>query len=292
MHFLKSRNFKYVFGIGQSRVDPLEWSSISAYFKKIKPDYVFLMHFKSGGILANLNFPAEMIYENLQIQNNIIHASFVSKVKKLLFLASSCAYPKDCPQPIKEGCILTGELEKTSEPYALAKISGIKMCQSYNQQYGTVFISAIPATEYGPGDNFDQNVSHVLPALLRKFHDAKKGDKREVEVWGSGRARREFIYVDDLVQACLFLMDNYEDSQVINIGSGQDISIKELANLIKEVTGFKGKIIFDNSKPDGAYRKLLDDSKITKLGYRAKTLLEKGLQLTYAWYKKTRNKME
>lgn len=258
---------------------------VEGFFKKERPEYVFLAAAKVGGILANNTYPAEFIYSNLAIQCNVIDAAYRFGVKKLLFLGSSCIYPRDCPQPMKEEYLLSGYLEPTNEPYAVAKIAGIKICQSYNRQYGINFISVMPTNLYGPGDNFDLENSHVLPALIRKFHEAKLNKKEFVEVWGTGTPRREFLYVEDLAEACVFLMENYNESAIINIGTGKDISIKELAEMIKDLVRFEGEIIWDTSKPDGMPRKLLDISKLSSLGWEAKTSLEEGIKKTYEWFK-------
>lgn len=257
---------------------------VEAFFKKERPEYVFLAAAKVGGILANSTYPAQFIYSNLAIQINVIHSSYLYGVKKLLFLGSSCIYPKYCPQPMKEEYLLSGYLEPTNEPYAIAKIAGIKMCQSYNRQYGTRFICAMPTNLYGPNDNFDLQTSHVLPALIRKFHEAKEKGDDEVIIWGTGSPRREFLHVDDLSDACLFLMRNYESSDIINIGTGKDISIKELAEMIARIVDFHGNLKFDTSKPDGMPQKLLDVSKINNLGWKPKIKLEEGIIQTYKWY--------
>lgn len=258
--------------------------AVNEFFSAEKPDYVFLAAAKVGGIYANNTYPAEFIYDNLVIQTNIIHAAYLNSVQKLLFLGSSCIYPKLAPQPMKEEHLLTGELEQTNEPYAIAKIAGIKMCQSYNRQYGTNYISVMPTNLYGPNDNFDLNNSHVLPALIRKFHEAKIADKPYVEVWGTGSPRREFLYVDDLADACVFLMENcdYKDTApFVNIGVGEDLTIKELAEQIKGVVGYSGELKFDPSKPDGTPRKLLDVSKLHALGWQARTPLVEGIKKSY-----------
>jgi GDP-L-fucose synthase len=239
---------------------------------------------KVGGILANNTYPAEFIYDNLAIQNNVIHQSCRQGVKKLLFLGSSCIYPKLAPQPMKEEHLLTGILEPTNEPYAIAKIAGIKMCQSYNRQYGTHFISAMPTNLYGPNDNFDLATSHVLAALVRKFHEAKTAKQAFVEIWGSGSPRREFLHVDDLADACLFLMQTYQGSEILNIGVGEDITIKDLALLIQDIVGFSGELRFATGKPDGTPRKLLDVSRVQALGWKAKVPLREGIRATYRWY--------
>ena len=260
-------------------------ADVNSFFEQERPDYVFLAAAKVGGILANNTYPAEFLYDNLMIQSNIIHYAYVCGVKKLLFLGSSCIYPKLSPQPMKEEYLLDGKLESTNEPYAIAKIAGIKMCQSYNRQYGTNFISVMPTNLYGSNDNFDLETSHALPALLRKFHEAKMNKEPFVKIWGTGSPRREFLYIDDLADACVFLMQNYDEDQIINVGTGEDISIRELALLIKEITGYEGELKFDASKPDGTPRKLLDVSKLTDLGWKAKTGLRGGIAKTYQWYK-------
>jgi len=272
----------------REELDLTNFNAVSEFFKKEKPEYVFLAAAKVGGILANSIKKAEFIYENLQIQNNVIHNAYLNNVKKLLFLGSSCIYPKMCPQPIKEEYLLSGYLEPTNDAYAIAKIAGLIMCRSYNEQYGANFISAMPTNLYGYNDNFDLNSSHVLPALIRKFHEAKVENKKEVIVWGTGSPLREFLFVDDLADALLFLMNNYNENIHINVGTGEDISIKDLAFLIKEVVGFNGQITFDTSKPDGTPRKLLDVSRINKLGWKAKTSLKDGIKLTYEWYLKNK----
>ena len=265
-------------------LDLTDQKTVLDFFMAEKPDYVFITSAKVGGILANSQFPAEFIYTNIQSQTNVIHAAWKSGVKKLLYLASSCVYPKNCPQPMKEEYLLSGKLEPTSEPYAIAKIAGIRMCQSYSHQYGVNFISAVPADLYGPMDDFNPETGHVLASLLAKMHQARTENRAEIVVWGTGSPRRECLYVDDLADTCFFLMDNYDDPEMINLGSGEDLSIKEMAGLIKDVVGFKGDIIFDKSKPDGMPRKLLDTSRIRKLGWSPRTGLEAGLRQTYEWY--------
>ena len=257
------------------------------FFEKEKPDYVFLAAAKVGGILANSTFVAEFIYDNLMIATNIIHASYKFKVKKLLNLGSSCIYPKLAPQPLKEEYLLSDYLEPTNEPYAIAKIAAIKLCRYYNEQYGTNFISVMPTNLYGPGDNFDLKTSHVIPALIKKIHDAKVLKKDHVVLWGTGEPFREFLYIEDLTQAVIFLMQNfdYKDiGEIINIGTGEDIKIKDLAGIIKEVVGFEGEIKYDSSKPDGTPRKLLDVSKINSLGWKSKINLKDGIKKSYEWY--------
>ncbi len=257
---------------------------VTSFFNKERPEFIFLAAAKVGGILANSNFKADFIYDNLTIQNNVIKSAHLFKVEKLLFLGSSCIYPKNAPQPIKEEYLLTGLLETTNEPYAIAKIAGLKMCQYFREQYGCNFISIMPTNLYGENDNFDLKSSHVLPALLRKFHDGKLNNENKVEIWGSGNPKREFLHVDDLADASVFLMNNYNKSETINVGTGEDISIKDLALLIKKITGFKGDLEWDSSMPDGTYRKLLDVSKIHNLQWKAKINLTDGIKLTYDWY--------
>ena len=254
------------------------------FFQQEKPEYVFLAAAKVGGIQANNIYRADFLYDNLMIQNNVIHQSYIHGVLKLLFLGSSCIYPKLAPQPLKEEYLLTGLLEPTNEPYAIAKIAGIKMCESYRDQYGCNFISAMPTNLYGPGDNYDLEKSHVLPALIRKFHEAKFQHKESVEIWGTGSPMREFLHVDDLAEACFFLMQGYNEKLFINIGSGEDISIKELALMVKEIVGFEGELKFDSSKPDGTPRKLMDVSKINGLGWRNSIKLEAGVKKVYLKY--------
>jgi len=267
-----------------NELDLTRQEAVEAFFEEEKPEYVFLAAARVGGILANNTFPADFIYNNLAIQNNIIHASYVNKVKKLLFLGSSCIYPKHCPQPMKEESLLSGYLEPTNEPYAIAKIAGIKTCQSYNRQYGTRYISVMPTNLYGPNDNFDLETSHVLPALVRKFHEAKTEDKPEVEIWGTGTPRRELLHVDDLADACVFLMQNYDEMEIVNIGTGKDMTTKELAEMVAEVTGFDGDLRFDTTKPDGTPVKCLDVTRINNLGWHAKIGIEEGIRDTYEWY--------
>lgn len=281
---LKKQGYKNIVTRTKESLDLTDQDLVRHFFEDEKPEYVFLAAAKVGGILANNDYPADFIFQNLQIQNNIIHNAYLNGTKKLLFLGSSCIYPRECPQPIKEEYLLTGPLEKTNESYAIAKIAGIKMCQAYNKQYGTKFISVMPTNLYGPNDNFDLESSHVLPALLRKFHDAKVENKKEVVMWGTGSPKREFLYADDLADACIFLMNNYADSDIVNIGTGEDVSIKELAEMIKEAVGFGGEIINDTTKPDGTPRKLLNVSKLHSLGWKHKTSLSNGLKMTYDWF--------
>ena len=259
--------------------------AVAAFFAEEKPEYVILSAAKVGGIGANSTKPAEFIYQNLMIETNIIHQAYVHGVKKLLFLGSSCIYPRMAEQPIKEESLLTGALEPTNQAYALAKIAGIKMCESYNKQYGTKYISVMPTNLYGINDNFDLDSSHVLPALLRKFHEAKLNNEPMVTVWGSGSPIREFLYVDDLANACVFLMNNYDGDKIVNIGTGIGITIKELAELVKKVIGYEGAVFFDTSKPEGTPIKINDVSFLSQLGWQAKVDLKRGLNLTYEWYK-------
>lgn len=269
----------------RAELDLLNQAAVADFFAVEKIDYVFLAGAKVGGILANKQQPADFIYENLQIQNNIISSAYKCKVKKLLFLGSSCIYPRDCAQPIKEEYLMTGPLETTNDAYATAKIAGIKLCQSFDKQYGTNYISVMPTNLYGVNDNFDLENSHVLPAMIRKFHDAKVKGLDHVELWGTGSAKREFLFVDDLADACVFLMNNYDQPEVVNIGTGQDLSIKELAEKVKGSVGFAGEIRWDASKPDGTPRKLLDVSRLASLGWQAKISLDEGLKRTYDWFK-------
>jgi len=281
---LKNDGYKNLIIKTIDELDLMDSVKIKDFFEKEKPEYVFNAAAKVGGINANNTRKAEFIYENLTIQNNIIHNSYLNKVKKLLFLGSSCIYPKLCKQPIKEEYFLSGYLEETNNAYAIAKIAGIIMCQSYNQQYGTNYISVMPTNLYGQNDNFNLENSHVLPALIRKFHEAKINNLSEVVVWGTGKVKREFLLVDDLADGVVYLMNNYNESDIINIGVGEDITIKDLALLIKNIVGYEGEIIFDSSKPDGTPQKLLDVSRLNNIGWKAKTGLEDGLKQTYRWF--------
>lgn len=268
-------------------LDLLNQQVVNEFFEKEKPDYVFLAAAKVGGILANKKKKADFIYENLQIQNNVIVNAWKTGAKKLLFLGSSCIYPKMCPQPIKEEYLMTGPLEETNDAYAIAKIAGIKMCQSFNEQYGTKFISVMPTNLYGPGDNFDLESSHVLPAMIRKFHEAKTSGAKEVVLWGTGSPKREFLHVDDLADAVVFLMNNYSKSEIVNIGTGEDLSIKELAETIRTIIGFEGNIVWDTEKPDGTPRKWLDvNNRLHELGWRHSLDLKIGVGDTYDWFLK------
>jgi GDP-L-fucose synthase len=269
-----------------SELDLKDQQAVAAFFVEEKPDYVFLAAAKVGGIHANNTYRAQFLYENLMIQNNVIHQSYVQGVKKLQFLGSSCIYPKMAPQPLKEEYLLTGLLEPTNEPYAIAKIAGIKMCEAYRSQYGCDFISTMPTNLYGPNDNYDLNNSHVLPALIRKFHEAKESKAEFVEIWGTGSPKREFLHVDDLAEACVYLMDNYSEPELVNIGTGEDIAIKDLALLIKDIVGFEGELRFDTSKPDGTPRKLMDVSKLHSYGWKHKIGLHEGISAVYEEFKK------
>jgi len=268
-------------------LDLCDQTAVNQFFAAQRPEYVFLAAAKVGGILANNTYPANFIYNNIMIEANIIHAAHEYGVKKVLFLGSSCIYPKLAPQPIKEEYLLTGELEPTNAPYAVAKIAGIQMCQAYNRQYGTNFISVMPTNLYGPNDNFDLASSHVLPALIKKFHESKINNLSSVEIWGTGKPQREFLHVDDLADACLFLMNEYEGDQPINVGGGKDISIAELAMLIADVVGYSGDIVYNSAMPDGTPRKLLDITKLVALGWRPRIELKDGIRSTYQWYLNT-----
>jgi GDP-L-fucose synthase len=290
----KDGNTNFIFRT-RAELELTSQAHVEAFFEKERPQYVFLAAAKVGGILANNTYPGDFIYQNLAVQTNVIHSSYLYEVRKLLFLGSSCIYPRECAQPMREEYLLDGKLEPTNEPYAVAKIAGIKMCQAYNRQYMTKFISVMPTNLYGPNDNFDLETSHVLPALIRKMHEAevhgarppdgaKTQTRSSVVIWGSGDPKREFLHVDDLADACVFLMRHYSGSEIINIGWGKDIAIRELALLIKDIVRFDGDLVFDRSKPDGMQRKLLDVSRLNKLGWKAKIPLEEGIRQTYDWY--------
>lgn len=281
---LKELGFGDILVRTRTELDLRNQSEVLVFLKKENPEYIFLAAAKVGGILANSELPANFIYDNLMIQSNIIHASYLNRVRKLLFLGSSCIYPKFAPQPLKEEYLLNGKLESTNEAYAIAKIAGITMCQSYNKQYGCNFISLMPTNLYGPNDNFDPQTSHVLPALIRKFHEAKTRDYPTVTIWGSGSPKREFLHVDDLADAAVFLMKKYDDPAIINVGTGKDISICELSGLIASEIGYKGDLEFDTSMPDGTPRKILDVSRLQKLGWKPKIPLREGIHQTYEWY--------
>lgn len=278
---LNSLGYNNIITRGSKELDLRNQQNVFDFFAREKPDYVFLAAAKVGGIHANNTYRAEFLYDNLIIEANVIHAAYMSKVKKLMFLGSSCIYPKLAPQPLKESYLLTGLLESTNEPYAIAKIAGIKLCESYRLQYGCNFISVMPTNLYGPNDNYDLNNSHVLPALLRKFHAAKIDNLPNVTIWGSGSPLREFLHVDDLADACYFLMQNYNEAELVNIGTGTDISIKDLALLIKKISGYEGKLEFDATKPDGTPRKLMDVTKLHNLGWKHKISLEEGIKMVY-----------
>jgi len=279
---LNSKGYTNILCRTHQELELTDQAAVKRFFEQERPEYIFLAAAKVGGIFANNTYPAEFAYSNLQIQNNIVHSSYLCGSKKLMFLGSSCIYPKFAPQPMREDSLLSGHLEETNKAYALAKIAGIIMCQSYNRQYGTNFISVMPTNLYGPGDNYHPENSHVLPAMIRRFHEAKVSHSPTVTIWGTGVALREFLYSDDLADACVFLMNNYDDSEIVNIGSGAEVSIKELAHLVQATVGYTGKIVFDTSKPDGTPRKLLDSSKLGKLGWKAATPLPEGLKLAYA----------
>lgn len=283
---LRENGFENLILKSSSELDLRRQSAVDKFFEQEKPQYVFLAAAKVGGIMANNIYRAEFLYDNLMIEANLIHASYKQKVEKLLFLGSSCIYPKMAPQPLKEEYLLSGVLEYTNEPYAIAKIAGIKLCENYRKQYGCNFISAMPTNLYGPNDNYDLQNSHVLPALLRKFHQAKSEGREKVEVWGSGKPRREFLHVDDLAEACLHLMLHYEGEDWLNIGTGEDIAIGDLAKMIKKITRYQGELIFDSSKPDGTPRKLMDVSKIQATGWKHQINLEEGITAVYEDFKK------
>ena len=294
---LTTKGYTNIIGKTHGELDLTCQKDVQEFFEKEKPEYVFLAAAKVGGIVANNTYRADFIYENLAVQNNVIYQSYVHGVKKLLFLGSTCIYPKNAPQPMKEDSLLTSELEYTNEPYAIAKIAGIKMCESYNLQYGTNFISVMPTNLYGPNDNFDLETSHVLPALIRKIHEAKVNHDKEVEIWGSGKPRREFLYSEDMADACIFLMENVDFKDLIgdkkeirnthiNIGTGEDISIQELAELIQKIVGYEGKLVYNTDKPDGTMLKRTDPSKLNALGWKHKVRLEEGIQTVYGWFLK------
>jgi len=284
VRLLRARGFANLHLRTRAEMDLCDPAAVSAFYEQNRPDYVFFAAARVGGIMANSTLPVEFLSENLQIQLNLINGAYANKVKKLLFLGSSCIYPKLAPQPISEESLLTGSLEPTNEAYALAKICGIRLCQAYHREYGANFISAMPTNLYGPEDNFDLETSHVLPAMIHKFHLAKQNAKPTVTLWGTGNVYREFLHVDDLAQACLYLMENYDSPELINVGCGQDVTIREVAEMVGHTVGFPGKIEWDASKPDGTPRKLLDVSKLTKLGWKASTPLEEGLCATYKWW--------
>lgn len=281
---LKAKGYTNIIGRTHKELDLMDGVAVEKFFKEEKPEYVFLAAAKVGGIYANSTYPADFIFENLQIQQNVIGNAFKYKVKKLMFLGSSCIYPKMCPQPIKEEYLLSGYLEETNEGYALAKISGLKMCQFFNKQYGTNYISVMPTNLYGPYDDFSGINSHVMPALIRRFHEAKVNGDKEVIVWGSGKPLREFLYSEDMADACIYLMETYNGNDFFNIGTGKELTIKELAELIKETVGYEGKIVWDSNKPDGTPRKLLDVSRLEKAGWKYKVELKDGIKMAYNWF--------
>lgn len=287
---LERNGYKNIIRISHRELDLTDQAACGRFFDSEKPEYVFLAAAKVGGIHANDIYPADFIMENMLIECNVIRSAFRNNVKKLMFLGSSCIYPKLCPQPIKEEYLLTGPLEPTNEAYAMAKISGIKMCQAFNKQYGTRYISVMPANLYGINDRFDTYNSHVIPAMIIKFHRAKTENLPFVELWGTGKPLREFLYVDDMAEACVYLMQNYDGSEPVNIGSGKEISIRELAETIRDVTGYGGEIVFDTTKPDGTPRRVLDNSKITAMGWKPKTDIREGLQREYEYYLEMVNK--
>ncbi|MGP8322131.1 MAG: GDP-L-fucose synthase [Methanosarcinaceae archaeon] len=285
---LEAKGYTNLITRTHSELDLTNQRVVNNFFEEMRPEYVFLAAAKVGGIMANSTYPAEFIYENLMIEANVIHAAYTHGVKKLLFLGSSCIYPKLAPQPLKEEYLLTGELEVTNEAYAIAKIAGIRLCKHYNEQYGTNFISVMPTNLYGPDDNYDPETSHAMAALIRKFHDAKVNDTSQVVVWGTGSPMREFLHVADMADACVYLMENYDVADIgefVNIGVGEDLTIRDLAELIKGIVGYEGEIVFDTSKPDGTPRKLLDVTKLHNLGWQAKISLEDGIKQAYNWYR-------
>jgi len=282
---LKGKGYTNIIGKTHSELDLMNQQDVRSFFKIEKPEYVFQAAAKVGGIGANNTYPADFIYENMEMQNNIIKAAHDFKVTKLLFLGSSCIYPKNCPQPIKEEYLLSGYLEPTNEGYAIAKIAGLKMCQFFKREYGDNFISCMPTNLYGPNDNYDLNNSHVMPALIRKFHEAKVNKKDVVEVWGTGKPFREFLYVDDMADACVYLMENYDGEEHVNVGTGKELTIGELAEMVKRVVGFTGELKFNKEKPDGTKRKLLDVSKLEGTGWRYKVELEDGVRMEYEWFR-------
>ena len=274
--------------VDREDLDLRDQAAVEGWFAATRPERVFLVAGTVGGILANASRPAEFIYDNMMIHATVVHAAYRYGVRKLLYLGSSCIYPRDCPQPMREEHLLSGPLEPTNEPYAIAKIAGIKLCQAYRHQYGCNFVAAMPTNLYGPHDNFDPERSHVLPALMRRFHEAMVGGQSEVLVWGTGRPRRELLHVDDLADACVFLMERYEDEQHINVGTGEDLSIRELAELVAEIVGYRGRIVFDPSKPDGAPQKRLDVSRLREAGWKPRISLRDGIRRTYAWFLENR----
>lgn len=289
---LKKAGYSNIIMRTSKELDLRRQDAVEEFFKTEKPDYVFLAAAKVGGIIANSKYPADFMYDNMVLEMNVIHSAYQNNVKKLLFLGSSCIYPRLAPQPMPESCLLTSALEQTNEAYALAKISGLKYCEYLNRQCGTDYISVMPTNLYGPNDNYHPENSHVLPALIRRFHEAKINNAETVTIWGTGKPYREFLYVDDLAEACVFLMNNYSGSETVNIGTGKEVTIKELALLVKEVVGFKGELVFDETKPDGTPRKLLDVSKLTGLGWHYTTELKDGIAKTYDDFLHTEHRVE
>ena len=281
---LKNNNYTNIIGIGRKECDLTNQDAVALLFNKYKPEYILLAAAKVGGIVANATYPAQFLYENMMIQNNVIHSAYENNVKKLLFLGSTCIYPRLAPQPLKEESLLTSPLEPTNEAYALAKITGLKMCEFYSKQYKCNFISCMPTNLYGTGDNFHPKNSHVIPGLLLRFHNAVKTDAQSVTCWGTGKPKREFLFINDLAEALVFLMNHYDKPEFVNVGTGEDITIKELVNLIAKITSFKGKIEWDTNKPDGTPRKVTNVSKLNNLGWKHKTSLEDGLRSTYNWF--------
>ncbi|MFA5088131.1 MAG: GDP-L-fucose synthase [Candidatus Omnitrophota bacterium] len=288
LNYFRSKKFENVYSVSEMALDTTLQSAVHDFFSQTRPEYVFLASTRSGGIEANQKYAAEFIYHNLESQNNVIHSSYKFGVKKLIFFAGSCAYPKESPQPIKEEYLGTGPLEKTSEPYAIAKMAGIHLCQTYRAHYGVDALVLVPATVYGPGSDADLEKAHVLGALIGKFYKAVQDNQPEVVVWGTGRARREFLYVEDFIDGCLFLAERYRDEGIVNLGCGYDVSIQELAEMIQKISGYQGKIIFDAAKPDGTRQKLMDHSKLAQLGWKARVGLEEGITKTYQWYQETK----
>ncbi len=282
--YLRDKGFEHVFSSSEIALDCTIQPAVYQFFQENRPEYIFLGSTRSGGIAVNQKFSGDFIYHNLESQNNIIYAARKFQTKKLLFFMGSCAYPKECAQPIKEDALLTGPLEETSEPYSLAKIAGVKLCQAYRKQYGLNAICCVPATVYGPQSDMNFESAHVINALIKKFHSAKVKEENQVGVWGSGEPRREFLYCEDFARACLFLMDHYDHEELINIGCGEDVSIKELSQMIQAISGFQGEIVFDKTKPDGALRKLMDNSKMSRLGWQTQISLKEGIEKTYDWF--------
>ena len=280
----REKGFSNIIGLQSSELDLRRQADVERYFNTEQPDYVILAAAKVGGIMANIQAPAEFIYDNLAIQSNVIHSSYQNNVKKLLFMASSCVYPRLAPQPMKEDYLMDGKVEPTNEGYAIAKIAGLKMCQMYNRQYGTNFISVMPCNIYGVGDNFDSDKSHVVAGLIRKFHEAKIENKNYVEVWGTGNARRELMFSDDLADACMYLFEHYSGNEFFNVGTGKDVTVRELAEIVRKTVGFQGQIKYDITKPDGMPQKLLDVSKLNEAGWTYRTDLEQGISITYKWF--------